>query len=92
MTHNLEDTGPLTPEQHEEMLRHALHGTDYHDLEEDIKYYGNIVNNSNESDPAYRKFKPQLEATQRYLDLKRRFDTCGVSTIVSLDKVHDTRR
>lgn len=92
MSNNLEDTGPLTPAQHEEMLRHPLKGQIYADLEADIEYYTNILRNTTENDPVYKRFTQQKEATERYLHLLRRFDTDGVSDVVTLTQAFDTRR
>lgn len=89
MNHDVEETGPLTPEQHEEMLRHPLKGMEYHDLEEDIKYYERVLGTTPEGDPVYQNFTRQLELTRRYLALKRRFDIDGVSTVMDLTKVFD---
>lgn len=92
MTNYAEEMGPLTPEQHEEMLRHPLHGLTVTDLEEDRSYYNHELSRLSEDDPAFDHFDKRLRATQRYLTLKRRFDIDGVSTIVPLDKVYDDRR
>jgi hypothetical protein len=87
-----EESGPLTPEQHDEMLRHPLKGQSFFDLEEDLKYYDNILRSTTEGDPVYSRFTQQKEITERYLHLLRRFTTDGVSDIITLDQVHDTRR
>lgn len=92
MTNDPEESGPLTPAQHEEMLRHPLKGQMIHEMEEDLKYYSDILKNTTEGDPVYGRFTQQKEVTERYLHLIRRFETYGVSEIISLDKVHDTRR
>lgn len=92
MSNDPEETGPLTPAQHEEMLRHPLKGQLFFDLEADIKYYTDILRNTTEGDPVFTRFTQQKECTERYLHLLRRFETYGVSEIISLDHVHDTRR
>lgn len=92
MTNDPEESGPLTPAQHEEMLRHPLKGQMIHEMEEDLKYYSDILKNTTEGDPVYSRFTQQKEITERYLHLIRRFETYGVSDIISLDQVHDTRR
>lgn len=92
MSNDPEESGPLTPEQREEMLRHPLKGQSYSDLEDDLKYYADVLRTTTEGDPVYSRFTQQKEITERYLHLLRRFDTCGVSDIITLDHVHDTRR
>lgn len=92
MSNDPEESGPLTPAQHEEMLRHPLKGQMIHEMEEDLKYYSDILKNTTQNDPVYNRFTQQKEVTERYLHLIRRFETYGVSDIISLDQVHDTRR
>ena len=92
MSESPEEFGPLTPEQEQEMLRHPLNGQYIHELEEDVKYYSRILKDTPKGDPVHRRFTAQLESTQRYINLRRRFDQYGVATIFDLDKVHDTRR
>ncbi|MNH65339.1 hypothetical protein D3C73_173480 [compost metagenome] len=92
MNNDPEESGPLTPAQHEEMLRHPLKGQSFFDLEEDLKYYTTILQPTTEGDPVFTRFTQQKEITERYLHLLRRFETYGVSDIITLDKVHDERR
>lgn len=92
MSNNIENYGPLTPEQHEEMLRHPLRDEPLWSLEDDIKYYSNILTNTPETDPVHCRMTAQLNATRRALNLLTRFATYGVSEIVELSDVFETRR
>ncbi|MNO12997.1 hypothetical protein D3C76_26170 [compost metagenome] len=90
--HNPDEFGPLTPEQDEELQRHPLAHQDLFAMEADVKYYEDILKHTPETDPAYARMKAQLDSTQRFVHLKRRFVTYGTSTLITLNDVFDQRR
>jgi len=85
---SVEDSGPLTPEQYDELNGHQLHGCEIVDMEEDIKWYRSVLANTPSSDPAYARLTAQLTMTERYVHLKRRYDQWGTGPIVDLSTVH----
>lgn len=84
MEHDVENTGPLTPEQYDEYNSHSLHGCELHDMEEDIKWYRSVLASTPTSDPAYERLSTQLQMTERYVHLKRRYDQWGTGPVIDL--------
>jgi len=88
METDVENTGPLTPAQYDELNSHSLHGCEIIDMEEDIKWYRSVLANTPTSDPGHSRLTAQLTMTERYVHLKRRFDQWGTGPIVELTQPH----
>jgi len=84
---SVEDTGPLTPEQYDELNAHSLNGCDLMEMDKDIDWYRSVLANTPTNDPAYGRLTAQLQKTERYVHLRRRFDQWGTGPVVSLTHV-----
>jgi hypothetical protein len=84
MANNPEDFGPLTPVELQELAEHVLSGESLYEANKEIEWLTSIVNNTPESDVAYKRFNTQLEQAIRYSELKKRYDTYGDGPVVEL--------
>lgn len=81
-----ESDGPFTPEQFIELQNHPNAGEIPSEVEADVLWLKNVVNNTHPSDPAYKRFKPNLDAAERYLHLYWRHREHGVATVIDLEE------
>lgn len=70
---NAQDTSPLTDEELKELTEHRFYPEPIDQIQKDIDWQTNVINNSPKSDPAHARFSAERKASCRYLELMKRY-------------------
>ncbi|MNP89132.1 hypothetical protein D3C85_15330 [compost metagenome] len=87
MHHDVEQTGPLTPKQHKYLLASGYAEESLHELDLELKHYAAILKHMPRNDIAFGRMNAMHAELTKVADLKRRFETHGVSAVVDLTEV-----